>query len=164
MNPPLTKTCRKCKDEKPFDLFTKDKKSKFGRSNLCKSCNSNRVANQTGVKTSLDQQYRKAYYAKNKEKINLRRKTNYNPETCLKNKINTLRRKYNLTIEDFQTLKSNQENKCYLCGLETTLVIDHNHETGKVRALLCNMCNIYIGGLEYLQRQGIIHKAIEYIS
>ena len=159
MNPPITKICRKCNEEKPFDLFTKDKKSKFQRSNLCKSCNNKRVKNK---KPSAE--YKKAYYNANKEQINARRKTLYNQETYLKNKKSTLRRKYNLSIEEFQILELNQENKCYLCGLETLLVIDHNHETGKVRALLCNLCNISIGGLEYLQKQDIISKAIQYIS
>jgi hypothetical protein len=43
-------------------------------------------------------------------------------------------------------MTTDQEGKCAICGsLERRLVIDHDHETGKVRALLCWGCNVGLG-------------------
>jgi hypothetical protein len=43
----------------------------------------------------------------------------------------------------------NQEGKCAICGTtewgRPSPSIDHNHKTGKVRALLCNRCNRTLG-------------------
>lgn len=52
-------------------------------------------------------------------------------------------------------------DKCYICQRQVKLVIDHNHETGKFRGMLCTACNVYLGvvrddptafqrGVEYL--------------
>ena len=39
--------------------------------------------------------------------------------------------------------------KCKKCGIEKPfLVVDHDHETGKVRGLLCNRCNLATGLFE----------------
>ena len=54
---------------------------------------------------------------------------------------------YNLTIEQYKAMG----NICSICGsypkgtkLESRLFVDHDHETGKVRGLLCNNCNVGI--------------------
>ena len=58
-----------------------------------------------------------------------------------------------------------QGGRCAICGAtEGKLVVDHNHTTGKVRELLCHLCNAMIGcahedtaillsGVTYLQRE-----------
>lgn len=62
-------------------------------------------------------------------------------------------RKYDLLIEDYHDLLSQQKGLCALCGNNdnnggTTLCIDHNHKTGKVRGLLCHSCNLRIAGID----------------
>ena len=56
----------------------------------------------------------------------------------------SIKKKYNLYYVDYLLMKKNQNNSCALCfrkeGL-TKLHIYHNHETGKVRGLLCHQCN-----------------------
>lgn len=54
-------------------------------------------------------------------------------------------RKYGLTLEDYAWLEYGQNRCCASCGDQVELVIDHNHTTGKVRALLCGSCNRLIG-------------------
>jgi hypothetical protein len=64
-----------------------------------------------------------------------------------------LRRSYNLGYEDYLKMVEEQDNRCYLCGEEPSdvygrLVVDHCHRTGKVRKLLCRMCNIHLTKIE----------------
>lgn len=57
-------------------------------------------------------------------------------------------RKYGLTGEDVGVLLVNQGGVCVGCGVtfnaETNFMIDHDHETGKVRGLLCRECNLAV--------------------
>lgn len=48
---------------------------------------------------------------------------------------------------DVDKLLSEQNGVCAICKEEVKLCIDHNHETGKVRGLLCQKCNAGVGML-----------------
>ena len=72
--------------------------------------------------------------------------------------------RYGLTPEALQTLTDAQV-ECQVCkrpfGPERKPQIDHNHETGKVRGLLCFQCNVGLGNFgEDVQR---LRQAIEYL-
>lgn len=54
--------------------------------------------------------------------------------------------------DDYERLLAAQGGRCAICGgteakhgESTRLHIDHNHETGEVRGLLCNNCNRALG-------------------
>lgn len=69
---------------------------------------------------------------------------------------------YKLTLEDYNNLLDKQDNKCAICSRESKLVIDHCHESGKVRGLLCHNCNIGLGLLGDMKKS--LKKAYEYLS
>ena len=54
-----------------------------------------------------------------------------------------------------------QEGKCAICDSTGKLVVDHNHDTGDVRSLLCNSCNSGIGFLK--DSPAIVMKAYSYL-
>jgi hypothetical protein len=61
-------------------------------------------------------------------------------------------KKYGLTILDYERLLESQGGGCAICGRKNTgskrkryLAVDHCHETGLVRGLLCSQCNTAIG-------------------
>lgn len=55
------------------------------------------------------------------------------------------RRKYGLTLEEIELLKIRQANKCTVCKSSDNLRVDHCHDSGKVRGLLCDNCNLLLG-------------------
>lgn len=61
-----------------------------------------------------------------------------------------LRTLYKITLEDYTKIYNSQEGKCLICNKWfTQLVVDHCHDTKKVRGLLCTNCNIGIGNLQH---------------
>lgn len=65
--------------------------------------------------------------------------------------VNTLRKRYGMTVAEFEEMERAQGGVCAICGRpETTrrlkrLSVDHDHDSGRVRGLLCNQCNTGIG-------------------
>ena len=57
-----------------------------------------------------------------------------------------LRWKYGITLEDYRRMYASQQGRCAICLAEySVLSVDHDHETGAVRGLLCRDCNFAIG-------------------
>lgn len=83
-----------------------------------------------------------------------------------------LHRKYHISLEDYKDLFIQQNGKCKICGTEGSvrasaqhtmpLVIDHCHESGKVRGLLCHTCNSALG--QFKDSKTMLLKAIEYLE
>lgn len=54
---------------------------------------------------------------------------------------------YRLTIEEYDQLVLDQGGRCALCNRPSDLFVDHCHDTGRVRGLLCPWCNGALGVL-----------------
>jgi hypothetical protein len=67
-----------------------------------------------------------------------------------------LRSVYKLSREEREAMYVRQDGKCAICGTDGRLSVDHNHTTGKVRALLCARCNFYVGIIEGQYYQQIL--------
>lgn len=102
---------------------------------------------------------RRDYYAKNRIKILEQKKALYKPD---KTKDQRLKREYGISLDDYNKLKEQQNNKCACCGEEKFLVIDHCHTHGNVRELLCNRCNTVVGMCE--ENIDIVLKIRDYIE
>ena len=83
--------------------------------------------------------YHNKYYAQNKDKI-------YKP---LERKEYNLKKNFNLTLNEFDEMLKNQNDKCVICNSNFTILkkpcVDHDHETNQVRELLCQKCNTVVG-------------------
>ncbi len=73
-----------------------------------------------------------------------------------------LKHKYNIDLQEYEVLKKKQKDKCAICWSEAKLFVDHCHETGQIRGLLCHKCNTGIGLLE--ESIGNLENAIAYLS
>jgi hypothetical protein len=74
---------------------------------------------------------------------------------------------YNLTRWQWQAIFERQRGRCAICGISQedlgyTLEIDYDHNTGKVRGLLCKKCNLGIG--MFGEDVENINKAIRYLE
>ena len=77
------------------------------------------------------------------------------------------KRKYGISIEDYNNKFEEQEGKCAICGthqleLKRRFVVDHHHDTGAVRSLLCYSCNNIIGLAK--ESTKTLSNAIRYIE
>lgn len=77
-----------------------------------------------------------------------------------------LKKKYGITWEDYECLFEAQQGCCAICSKERgdgpMLAVDHNHETGEVRGLLCGSCNRGLG--LFIDNPKLLIKAAEYVS
>ena len=53
--------------------------------------------------------------------------------------------KYALSMAEYNTILGSQGGACAICGEIVPLVVDHDHESEKVRGLLCSLCNSVLG-------------------
>lgn len=137
------------------------------------------------------QEYQREYYRKNRERLKAYqeehpRSPEKHREYCLRHtrkRRNTpagekhfrnqrLKLKYGITVEQYDQMLTNQNGVCACCGKppgKRRLHVDHNHQTGQIRELLCVNCNVAIGNVkedpkllqrlaEYLMR----HSSINY--
>lgn len=139
------KVCSKCKKEKHFSEFHRNKSSKDKLRSICKNCQNTCNRN---------------YYHKpqNKEKISKKQKEYF------KNK--RLKDRYGITSKIWSEMFDEQKGKCAICGkhqenLKISLCVDHNHKTGKVRGLLCQSCN---AKLAIVENKKFLEFAIRYLN
>lgn len=80
-----------------------------------------------------------------------------------------IKHRFGITGEEYDRLLETQGGMCALCGQPETvshngqtpsmLAVDHDHETGAVRGLLCFRCNVGLGHLD-----GLLEKAMQYVT
>jgi len=74
-------------------------------------------------------------------------------------------RKYGITPAQYRQMLAAQDGRCKICAIlfgdaksRDGCVVDHDHDTGKIRALLCQTCNNILGWVE--KRSGVDHLEI----
>jgi hypothetical protein len=113
---------------------------------------------------------RKQIYYKNnaeliKEKVAKHNKLNAEKRRLVVKK-SCIKRTYGIVYEDYLSMHREQEYKCKICErhadeFKKGLVVDHDHKTGKVRALLCTNCN---SQLHVLENKELYDKYMNYLN
>jgi len=131
------KRCSKCHQVKPHSEFAKTKDKASGMISHCKTC-----VNSKNKKLWEEGSVRDAVY----------------------------RRKYGISLKQYEFLFEEQAGLCKICGTDDPrghgskngrFFVDHCHDTGKVRGLLCHHCNIGIGA--FRDDTVKLSKAIQYL-
>ena len=135
------KTCSKCKQEKEVSEFFKRSDRKSGYVSACKSCYG------TYIRTTNKQ----AQAARSRKSL--------------------LKTNYGMTVDEYESLSASQEHCCAICGVTKDNAIlgtgnhfhiDHNHQTGEVRGLLCLPCNTLLG--KAMDNPTILKAAVSYLE
>ncbi len=183
------KTCSRCGLTKAEDEFYRLIRSKDGRQSFCKVCQRANARAWAQAHPEKRREYKARYLAQPEaqevRRRGARRRRLANPEAYREQQqrwnaanrawVNQRARKYQpkrrlalygMTPADYQALLEAQESACAICGrsfAEHPAHIDHCHETGRVRGILCGPCNRALGmfgddpevlqrALAYLQR------------
>lgn len=96
-------------------------------------------------------------------------KTQFAANKARRHKADQLRWSYGVSIEQWERLYREQDGKCAICGLPpggddrrtNSLHLDHDHETGEVRRLLCHYCNLGLGAFK--DDPALLIAAAEYL-
>jgi hypothetical protein len=73
-----------------------------------------------------------------------------------------LARKYGLTPEDVEEMLAAQGGLCAICEEAEAVHVDHCHDTGRIRGLLCFRCNAALGQFDDVPSR--LRKAAEYLE
>jgi hypothetical protein len=95
----------------------------------------------------------KRWQQANPERLNAyRRQRRTDPLVKRSERSTYLNRKYGITIEEYEAMLARQGGGCGICGrppsASISLHIDHDHRTGRIRGLLCFVCNSSLGELD----------------
>ncbi len=131
-----TKRCTNCWIIKPTVKFSKDCRRPSGLQSWCKECR--------------NESSRKYYLSKQGSTYNRRKH---------------LKTRFNITLEQYDKMLEDQKEVCMICGGTNAdgrrLYVDHDHETGKIRGLLCFSCNRLLG--DALDDVKILKNATQYL-
>lgn len=190
-----TKCCTRCGQEKPLTEFPKRPQRKSGYRSQCLACGRRRNKEWRDlqiVKMGYKRPWRNVPVAEGmkccsrcmevkpvadfimrtgRESPNCRdcryahTARHYNPAAS---RAIYLRRKFNITPEQYDALAQSQGGVCAICGefsptpAHPVLVVDHDHATGEVRGLLCHSCNLGIGNLR--DSADLLARALAYLK
>lgn len=145
------KTCTRCREEKPeSDFYSQRRASGPSVASICKTCIGASDAERLAAQSPEE---RAARLARMRELY--------------------LIRKYGITVAEYDAMFVAQSGVCKICGLPETakdnkndgairrLCVDHDHETGRVRGLLCLLCNTRLG---YFEKLNLIHSLNAYLT
>jgi len=82
------------------------------------------------------------------EKTRARKRARYTSEESQRQMGRMLKWRYGISIEDKQKMLRKQHGKCSICLSSISFrkaCVDHCHKTGRVRGLLCSLCNKALG-------------------
>ena len=149
-----TKLCPKCEQHLSLDQFHKHKgKGPLGLKSWCKTCDNTKMAERRKTDPEWakerDVKKREYYYANHADQRIKAKERDSTLEGKHKIKDRMYRRKYGITKNQVDNLLEQQNYACVICNLnfdeKNRCCVDHDHNTGKVRGILCHPCNVSLG-------------------
>lgn len=139
----ITKTCSVCQTAMPMSAFS----FQHGKPrSQCKRCR---------AKYEFNRRRTAGYKARHPDRA------------AAYDRARKLRIKFGMTPEEFDAMLSSQGNACALCRSRDpnwsygVFVVDHCHQTGRVRGILCHRCNAGLGALG--DTPAALRRALKYV-
>ena len=154
-----TRVCNRCNEEKPVSLFY-DRKRKlvngttkiYPRTN-CKACSKVLAPPRDPVTDASIKARQKVWRDNNKDRCENAR----------------LKYRFGITLDTYKELLAFQNGTCSICKASKNtnsrnhkFHVDHCHKTEEVRGLLCNNCNVSLGG--FRDSIELLEAAIKYLT
>lgn len=160
------KRCNKCGEVKALDDFYGATGAKDGRRGECIACakvirrswyEANRADSIANVKR---------WQQENAERLNAyRREYNARPDRKRKMRDAYYRRSFGITADEFDEMLAQQGGHCAICSRTPDQVasmhVDHCHETGRIRGILCINCNQGLG--QFFDDAETLERAAAYL-
>lgn len=132
------KRCSTCNQTKPLSEFTKNARRADGLHYTCRTCVS---------------EQKRRYYYRDHEANKAKMRGRWQGEFAERHNLAKRLKNHGLTVGDLEEMRERQMGLCAICcdpmtpgrDAASSEHIDHDHETGEVRSLLCGNCNTMIG-------------------
>ena len=124
--------CRRCRLLLPEESFYPKNKDGSVLRTICKKCM---------------YKYQIRWVKKNREKVDVYHQ-NYKNKHSDRLKSKDLKRRLGITLDDKNRMIEKQNSRCYVCDKKlefSQCCVDHDHNTGKIRKILCTNCNKGLG-------------------
>lgn len=161
-----SKACTKCGKTKPFGDFYGKGEGRYRGD--CKAC----VLLDRRERYASDPEMRERIKAKNASIDPAERRARYRRYRAERPDVYAatarrrhLRREYGITIEDFDAILESQSGRCAICDSGDpgkTWCVDHDHESGAIRGVLCWHCNVGLG--HFRDNPTALASAIDYLA
>lgn len=155
------KTCRLCKIEKALDCFRVYRGHMRGE---CRECEALQ-RRQDYAKNPAKYAEAARKWAREHPEHHAATKKAWREKNPEKHEGYTRKVLYGITPEEFRRLLELQKGCCAICGGppvgRKNLSVDHCHTTGRIRGLLCGLCNTGIGNLK--DSPELLEKAAQYL-
>lgn len=149
------------------DKYTTQEQRRYGRDKEKRKAYQKQLRTDPEKRAKLNEAA-KEYYNENKDVINRKSRENRiaNRTKVLEYEYNyQLNRKYGIDLTEYNNMLIAQSNKCAICSVsydEERLAVDHCHDSGKIRGLLCMKCNTALGSFK--DSIDILQNAINYLK
>lgn len=160
------KRCNKCGDMKPLSDFYRMKGMRDGYRNECKKCNLAAKAERYRANPEPAKERARRWAEENPEKrAEWMRRYRASGRKAANNRRSHLKRKFGITVEDYDRMLAEQGGGCAICGAPppegSSLHVDHDHQTGRVRGLVCFKHNNALG--DFGDDPELLQKATTYL-
>lgn len=149
----MEKQCVKCGEVKPLSEFYRFAKMRDGHRNDCKGCNLAEKSARYFANPEPARRRSKEWSQANRERVLARVAAAQGTEKKkLSDRKSYLKRKFGITLEEYDRMLADQGGACAICGREPrsdiSLHVDHEHQSGRIRGLLCFRCNNALGDFD----------------
>ncbi|MER5880613.1 MULTISPECIES: endonuclease VII domain-containing protein [unclassified Streptomyces] len=170
--------CSRCKQNKPRAAFARNKSMRDGLQVYCRECSAEhyrqrqeakgrtvraKVPVPSGHKRCPQCQVARPHAEWERNKSSSDGWASYCRECrAERNRISYFRRKYGLTPAELDAMVAEQRGICCICLTAPAEHVDHCHQTGRVRGVLCFSCNAALG--QFKDRPDAIRRAATYLE
>lgn len=149
----MEKQCRICGRVRPLEEFHRARDMRDGHRNECCECFRAIARARYARDPAKAIAAVKRWQQENADRLNAyRRERNADPAVKRRQRDGYYRRTYGISADEVDAMYARQGGRCAICGVtprsQAQMHVDHHHESGAIRELLCSCCNQALGQMQ----------------